>query len=289
MAIGRTRALHPCARSSIALVLLALGVAVGCSGGDGPTATVCDGSSALRLSFRNIGGGQVLPGSQALSENGFNFLIVDGKCHFWARPGEWADVRQGDLTQTQADTMSAALRLSQWSQLQGDYVDDLCDGPTREYRFGGAKIAVHPGCGGGKNSESVDWLLNASASQLTAIYEAGAPVEGPVRLVLVAEPADQFWPMWWVENAARWSGSGDPRAIALTYSQASNYQSGTSVLVMPPDADALRSSRRSFLDKNGFQLTGGFLPVLGPMDEKYEGFVRDSISIEDAQGLLHLD
>ena len=276
-------------RLLLAVTLMVVGLATGCSGGEVPIATICDGSSGLRLSFRNIGGGQVLPGSQVLSENGFNFLLVDGTCHFWARPDQWSDVREGDLTVEQADRLSGALRLAQWSELQGEYVDDLCDGPTREYRFDGAKIAVYASCGGGKNSESVDSLLTASVLQLAMVYEAGAPVDGPVRLVLVAEAADQFWPMWWVENAARWTGSGDPRAIALTYSQASSYEPGSSVLVMPPEADTLRSSRRSFADKNGFQLTGGFLPVLGPMDEKYEAFVRDSISIEDAQGLLHLE
>jgi hypothetical protein len=35
--------------------------------------------------------------------------------------------------------------------------------------------------------------------------------------------------------------------------------------------------------------SGGFLPIIGSMGEKYELFVRDSISLEDAQLLLHLD
>jgi hypothetical protein len=59
--------------------------------------------------------------------------------------------------------------------------------------------------------------------------------------------------------------------------------------VDPPDADALRSIRRAFLDSGGALYSGGFVPIIGAAGEKYELFVRDSISLEDAQGLPHLD
>ena len=258
-----------------------------CSGEDSATATICDGSNAIRFSFRNIGGGSVLPGSQVLGENGSNFLIVDGQCHFWALENEYSDVRAGNLTDSQENSLSTALRLSSWRELRGDYTDSLCDGPTREYRFAGSKIAVYSACGGG--SSPVSWLLNPALSQLQAIYDNGTPIDGPVRVVLVSEPADAFWPTWWIDNSVRWPSTTDPKSIALTYDQASNYQRGSSVLVMPSDADALRSARRSFVEKNGPQITGGLLPVLGPMDERYDCFARDSISLEDALGLLNLD
>jgi len=265
----------------------ALSVLPACSGGDGPIATICDGSTAIRFSFRNIGGGQVLPGSQVLSENGFNFLIVDGQCHFWARPDQDSDAREGDLSEERANRLSSTLKLSSWGKLRGDYTDSLCDGPTREYRFADSKIAVYSTCGGG--SSPVNWLLNPALSQLQAIYDTGTPVGGPVRFVLMAEQDGVVWSSSVINLAAHWPLASDPASVAWTFDQANNYQPGSSNSAAPPDADALRSIRRSFVTAGTTQWTGGFVPILGPRDEQYEFFVRDSIGLEDAQGLLHLD
>ena len=251
--------------------------------------TLCDGEPSTRFSFRNTGGGLTLPGSQVLSENGFNFLIVNGQCHFWASPDTHGDAHEGDLSADQARELTNSLRLSDWSSLKGDYFDDLCDGPTREYRFAGQNITVHANCGGGKNSQPVDWLLNQSSGQLHAVYDSGTPVTGPVRFVLMTEQDGVVWSIAVTNAAARWPLSDDPSVSAVTSDQASNYQIGSSRSVQPPDADALRTARRSFVDAGLLQFSGGFVPVLGPQDEKYELFIRDSISLEDTNGLLHLD
>ena len=190
----------------------ALSVLPACSGGDGPIATICDGSTAIRFSFRNIGGGQVLPGSQVLSENGFNFLIVDGQCHFWARPDQDSDAREGDLSEERANRLSSTLKLSSWGKLRGDYTDSLCDGPTREYRFADSKIAVYSTCAGG--SSPVNWLLNPALSQLQAIYDTGTPVGGPVRFVLMAEQDGVVWSSSVINLAAHWPLASDPASVA---------------------------------------------------------------------------
>jgi hypothetical protein len=236
-----------------------------------------------------MGGGQVLPGSQVLGENGFNYLIVDGRCHFWARPDDNSDTREGDLSELTAQHVTMALRLGEWAGLEGAYQDGLCDGPTREYRFDDVRINVFNVCHGKKTSAPVDWLFRAATAELSMVYEAGIPVGGPVRFVLVAEPSDLGWPNWWMENAAAWPLTTDPRAIAITVAQGHDYRAGSSVVAPPPEADALRAIRRAFVAKNGLQMTGGFVPVLGNHGDKYELFVRDTIPLEDGLGLLPLD
>jgi hypothetical protein len=283
--------LAPVAKSALILTLLACPVA-GCSGDAAHTpdpAVICDGDPALRFVFRNAGGGQLLPGSQVMYENGSPYLFVDGQCAFWVGKDLLQDVRGGTLTTAQADALSQALRLSDWNRYKGEYYDDLCDGPVRRYRFGADEVAVYPTCTGPKTSQPVDWMLDAALSQVSAIYDAATPATGPVRYVLVAEPADVSWPPAVTALAADWPLAGDPAAMALTFEQAGAYQPGMSLSAQPPDADALRGLRRAFAAAGGGAYSGGFVPVLGQNDGRYELFVRDSIPLEDAQGLLHLD
>ena len=115
---------------------------------------------------------------------------------------------------------------------------------------------------------------------------AGSPVAGPVRFVLVAEQGE--WPSLVEERASPWPLAVDPATLALTYEQATRYVAGTSQVASSTDAEALRKVRRDFFASGGGPFSGGFIPVLGPGDARYELFARDVIPIEDAQGLLHV-
>ena len=42
--------------------------------------------------------GHVVPGGQVLSENGYDFLIIDTQCHFWVQKEDFGDVRLGTLS-----------------------------------------------------------------------------------------------------------------------------------------------------------------------------------------------
>jgi len=260
--------------------------ASGCS--QGAEVLLCDGSPSVRLAFRNTGGGQVLAGSQVLSENGFNFLVVDGQCHYWARPDAYSDIREGQLANSEADVLTAKLRVADWDALAGDYFDDLCDGPTREYRFADQRINVFSSCGGPTTSQAVDGLLAATLSQLQSLYDVGAPVAGSVRFVLTVQDG-VAWSIGVKSLAVPWPLSSDPSTLTLTFEQANSYLPGSSQSAPPPDADALRSVRRSFTAAGGLPLSGGFVPLLGSENKKYGLFARDSIPLEDGQGLLHLD
>lgn len=280
----------PVRSGSLAFLLFA----VGCSDrpaaqGQDAAVNLCDGSPSLRLIFQKGSGGPAIPGSRVMGENGSQYLLVDGQCSFWAMMDPGKDIRTGTLTASQASDLAQALRLNEWERLAGDYHHGTCDGPTSLYRFGESRILVSSICQAADTAAPVNWVEAAVAERLPAVHATGSPVDGPVRFVLVAEPIDVVWPAFWMQSARRWPLAGDPATIAMTFAEATAYQAGSSDSAVPPDAEALRTLRREFLADRGGANTGGFIPILGPQDERYELFVRDSISLEDAQGLLHIE
>jgi hypothetical protein len=132
-------------------------------------------------------------------------------------------------------------------------------------------------------------LAAAARAELAARYAAGAPVEGAVRFVLVAEAPDVTWPSLVASAAAPWPLATAPDALAISLDAAQRYLAGSSRIAMPPEADSLRALRRNFEARGGPQLSGGFIPVTGAGGSRYELFVRDAIPLEDAGGLLHVD
>lgn len=289
----RRRSDPPSARRlapGLAAWVITLGYLVGCSGGRPAPISLCGGSDSsdgIRLLYRNIGGGLVQPGSQVLSENGFNFLVVDGQCHYWVRDDVNSEIREGVLSAANAQRVSQTLRLAEWQSLAGSYVDNLCDGPKREYRLSGTRIDVWSDCGGAETSGPVDWILDVANAEVARLYESSSAVKGAMRFVLVSGPEN--WLPWWVENAFRWQTATDLSAIALTFDEASRYEAGASVLASSEGAEMLRAARRSFLAKNGFQMTGGFLPVIDAANNRFELYARDVIPLEDAKGILHVE
>src|SRR5438477_3610937 len=45
--------------------------------------TLCDGSDAVRLAARVSGGGPIPFGQSMLTENGWQYLVVNGRCDAW--------------------------------------------------------------------------------------------------------------------------------------------------------------------------------------------------------------
>src|SRR5437868_3421872 len=76
---------------------------------------ICDGSDTIRLAYKLDGGnGQIEPFTVAIVEVGWQFLYVDGHCHYWVqRPdvgdgdvdpsGQLAPFREGVLTPDQEE------------------------------------------------------------------------------------------------------------------------------------------------------------------------------------------
>ena len=235
------------------------------------------------------GGGQTLPGSQVMSENGFQFLLVEGSCRAWFLQKPAQDVHTVQLSAAAAETLAADMHLVDWAGLQGEYVRNLCDGPSSLLRFGDTRISINSACGGSDPAAAVTGLEDAVRRSLSAAYATAEPVDGAVRFVLVAEQPDVIWPTLVAAAAAPWPLAVAPETLALSFDEALRYQRGSSHALAQPDAGLLRELRRTFFAGGGGQQSGGFVPVLGTGGARYQLFVRDAIPLEDAAGLLHVD
>jgi len=235
------------------------------------------------------GAGQTLPGSQVMTENGSRFLLVEGSCRAWFLEDPASDVRTAQLSADAAQALAADLRLADWEDLRGEYVRNLCDGNSSLLRFGVTRIVIASACGGPDHAAAVTGLEDAARSSLAAAYAIAEPAGGPVRFVLVAEPADVIWPPLVAAAAAPWPLALAPEAVALSSDAAQRYQPGSSLALAPPDAERVRELRRRFFAGGGGPLSGGFIPVLDAAGARYQLFVRDTIPLEDATGLLHVD
>jgi hypothetical protein len=281
------RVRRPISAAALAVLLVCGGCADHTDGDQ--SAPICNGDPSVRLAFRFGGGGQVLPGSQVMSENGFQFLLVEGTCRAWFLEDPASDVRTAQLSAVAAQALAADMHLVDWEGLRGEYVRNLCDGPGSLLRFGATRIAIISVCGGPDRADAVTWLEDAARRSLSAAYATAEPVDGSVRFVLVVEPSDVIWPPHITAAAQPWPLAVAPETLALSIDAAHGYQPGSSRALAPPDAERLRELRRRFFAGGGGPLTGGFIPVLGTAGARYQLFVRDAIPLEDATGLLHVD
>jgi hypothetical protein len=245
---------------------------------------LCNGDPAVRFAYQAVGGGQSLPGSQVVFENGSLYLLVTGGCHYWTMRDRQSDLREGDLSPAQAAELAHELRLGSWSDLDREYVRPLCDGGDDLFRFDDRQVAIRSRCSAPDTSSSVQWLTQAAGAASQRAYDRGAPVSGPVRFVLVSELGT--WSSNVEGRAAPWPLSIDPASIALSYEAATRYEYGSSQIATSGDAAVLRQIRRDFFASGGGPFSGGFIPILGPGGARYQLFVRDSIPLEDDRGLL---
>lgn len=286
---GPRSATSTCGR--FAATLAAVVAWCGCSSPvqEDPSPAICTGDPSVRLVFQVSGGGQVLPGSQVLSENGFQFLLVEGSCRAWMLTDRGSEIRTVQLAASDAELLARQLQVAEWGSLQGQYTRDLCDGPGWLLRFDRTRIALGSSCGGRDDSARVRGLEVAARDALAARYAAGAAIDGAVRFVLVAEAPDVVWPPLVASAAAPWPLATAPDTLAISILAAQDYQPGSSRSVTQPEADQLRALRRNFAARGGPALSGGFIPVTGAGGSRYQLFVRDSIPLEDTRGLLHVD
>jgi hypothetical protein len=226
------------------------------------------------------------PGSQVLSENGYDFLVVNGQCHFWVQTKAFGDVRTGTLEFSQSAKLSEALKLDTWSGLEGTYQSSLCDGPWMLYRFAAHRMSVQPYCNGPNTAERIAWLREQTRSEIERLHAQGTPVDGPVRYVLVIDegmfPAgsDAY------RNAPLWPLATPAASLAITVMEANHYSAGESHLVPAgPDAQSLRSIAADFRAGSIGREYYLFIPIRDAEGRYYQFFVRDSIPIENEQGL----
>lgn len=248
-----------------------------------------DPSIESSFTYQLTGGGEVLPGSAVLSENGFRYLIIDKGCRFWLydslrTPGSWGTARSGVLSVAQAEAYTASLRIAEWSRWAGTYYWFAYDAPVQTYSFSGQEIVVRPD-GGLPPSDHVGWLEEAMLQIFAELPSSASAWTGSVRWMLVLDDAslpDQAE----YRNAPAWPLQTEANDVAVTISAASAYAPGQSHISSADDAARLRDVRnRCLVNAIGF-CGAGFVPIQQPEGVRYQLFLRDSISLEDRIGLI---
>jgi len=81
-------------------------VTAGASGGSAADSPIlCDGKDALRFAVQS-GGGNVSGIPSLVLETGFSFLLIDGRCRYYAMTAPDQEIRTGTLTATDAQNLS---------------------------------------------------------------------------------------------------------------------------------------------------------------------------------------
>jgi hypothetical protein len=199
---------------------------------------ICDGSDDIRLAYELGGGGIIEAYTIAVVELGWQFLYVDGHCHYWVqRPdlgdgdvdpsGQLAPFREGVLTRDQEASLHAATWYDDFAHAAPKCPErpGLFDASTELFWDG---AAVH-GCYGGFDFGQ-GW---PSQSEL---WDAGTPMAGALRFEVgqssVADDQPKYaWPL------------ASPLADYETPYERSSVAGQTKLVTEPAELAALRDLR----------------------------------------------
>ena len=240
--------------------------------------TICDGSSDVRLAIQVGGGGPAAPGQAMLSENGWEFLLVDGSCVGWVLHGSGEPLVRTLLSADDERQLGAALGLSTWSAIVPT-TGGCADGPTSSYRFGEQRL-TGSGCGGDMHSAWAE--LNAAFSaQLERLATLGQPWRGDLHYVVLPEQSQND-----PRAAVPWPLDTALSAVAIPEDQLFNYHAGMSHRATGDDATKLRAIRTTSNMPSSDGLTHDFTRVTDAGAANYQLYVRDALPFEQDNGLL---
>jgi hypothetical protein len=157
---------------------------------------ICDGSAGVRLAIVYGGGGPPLPYTSVLSELGYDFLYVDGTCHYWAHQpvsvadeySLWRPYREGVLTP--ADEQ----RLHDVVSYDGAPAG-TCVPQTGVFDAGSTVL-----WDGRESRSCADDVFAASGPLRTELFESATAVTGPMRIQVGKDsypeaPVVYDWPL----------------------------------------------------------------------------------------------
>jgi len=142
---------------------------------------LCNGRDALRFAAM-IGGGNLTGIPSIVIETGFQYLLIDGHCRYYAMTAPGEEVRSGVLTAADAKTLSDDFLLGNWQAL--DPGPGCPDAGIDVFAFG--RERSHSSC-------TTTPLTSAFAVWLERLYDSGSPVSGEVRYGVVI-PSHEQWP-----------------------------------------------------------------------------------------------
>ena len=241
----------------------------------GAAAKLCDGSTALRFAM-NSGGGNLSGLPPFLAELGWSLLLIDGQCRYYAMTAPDREIRSGTLSEIDAQSLSEELSLGAW---QGLPLSRGCpDAGVQTFAFGPDRTSV--------SCESTS-LSKASDVWLKRLYEAGSPVDGPIRYWLM-EASNEQWPESHPDAALPYPFPGPLGAISAPYRPAS-----AMVTSNVADAATLRALRAEYQAAPPFSPAPLYsIPIVFNASESkseyYDLSLRDTVPFE-LDGTLAID
>ncbi|HYQ01153.1 MAG TPA: hypothetical protein VER96_20925 [Polyangiaceae bacterium] len=241
----------------------------------GAGAKLCDGSSALRFAATS-GGGNLGGLPPYLAEVGWSLLLIDGQCRYYAMTAPDHEIRTGVLNDTDAQSFSDELSLGAWPAPSP--TDTCFDASTQTYAFGADRTSV--------TCESTP-LSQASDAWLERLYQAGTPVNGPVRSWLT-EPSNEHWPASNPDLALPYPFAELQSAVSDPFGV-----SHVAVISNAADAAALRALRAEYQTKPASAFVAPYsIPVVFSPSETeskyYDLTLRDTLPFE-VDGALAID
>jgi len=104
------------------------------------TPQLCDGSDSVRFAGRSDGGGPIPPGLSMLAENGWQYLIVNGKCDAWILRDTYSPIHRAKLSADLAQVFARDLSLGGWDRISVP-AGGCPDAGGLSFRFGVERLA----------------------------------------------------------------------------------------------------------------------------------------------------
>jgi hypothetical protein len=215
-----------------------------------------------------------------LAENGWQFLLVDARCHAWLLPGDNDELLQLTLSTTQEDRLTRGLKLGSWREIAAP-AGGCPDAPGVTFRLDQQRLSGSA-CGATAGSAWSD-LNVAFRAQLDALAPVATPAGGDVRYLLI----DDDGSLGSIDGRAPvpWPLAIPAATAAISAQSAFQYQAGHGRLATGSDASALRAIRTTS-KTGGAAGSPDSTPVVDAGGARYRLFIRDEAPQAGADGLI---
>jgi len=166
-----------------------------------PGFELCADSAAR---FTISGGGFSRMYAEFMRPLGRMFLIVDEDCRAWVGEDSWRDLRAADLSQEEAERLSATLRLPELAASPGRYAPMSCfDADTTQASGDQLDVSCYCNCDDGITPAAIRGLQTRVQSVITELSARAEPVGGALRIAVVRDldfqERDPMWQPWPLE------------------------------------------------------------------------------------------
>jgi len=267
-----------------------------------PLGEICNGSQDRTLSVVVVpGAGGIADGSILLAENGVRFFHVRGDCQYWVNKGEGSRYRTGSLGDMKTQ-LATDLFYGQWgakglTRGWGPDPGTFDASPTR-FSDGHDRLSISCPCAVDVPSE-IPAMSSAEQQWEERLSNAGAPVDGPIRIVVIDDPSRVFglpealWPLSWPLSSVAVSaddaftlGPGERNVVISDPIEVSKVVSIWEEYLSGAHGPLVQGSAIPFRDVSVSGDAGVGDGGANPVGRLYLVLIRDTLPIEDEIGLI---